>query len=58
MAAIRVAHLASIQVFADATARDAFTSYEEGDMCYVIGVGLQVYKSGTWETIALVSDLS
>lgn len=59
MAAIRVVHLAGIQVFADTTARDAFeTTWEDGDLCVVLDTGLCLRKAGVWEVIALVSDLA
>lgn len=58
MAAIRVTHLASIQVFATEQDRDDFTEWEDGDMAYVVGVGLTIFKTDTWEVIALVSDLA
>jgi hypothetical protein len=59
MAAIRVTHLAGVQVFADTTARDTFeTTWENGDMCVVLDTGLCIRLNGAWEVIALVSDLS
>jgi hypothetical protein len=38
-------------VFADATARDAaLTSPQEGDKCYVTGLGEQNYNGASWDT--------
>jgi hypothetical protein len=59
MAAIRVTHLAGVQVFATTTDRDAFeATWEDGDICVVLDTGLCLRKAGVWEVIALVSDLS
>ena len=58
MAAIRVTHLAGVQVFATTADRDAFeTTWENGDLCVVLDTGLCLRKAGVWEVIALVSDL-
>lgn len=47
-----MAHITSIPVFADATARDAIVGYEDGDMAYLTGVGLTVYRGSAWVAIA------
>jgi hypothetical protein len=38
----------TIKTFADATARDAITGWDEGDLAYVLSVGLTVYDGAAW----------
>jgi hypothetical protein len=43
-----------IVVYPSAEARDALTDWEEGDIVYVIGVGLTYWDGSAWQVLAVV----
>lgn len=53
-----MAQITSIPVFADETARDAIVGWDEGDIIYVVGVGLEFYDGEAWQTVATLADLA
>lgn len=46
---------ASIAVYPSEEARDAITDWDEGDIVYVIGVGLTYWDGSAWQVVAVVA---
>lgn len=51
-----MAHV-SIITMASEVARDAIVGWDEGDMVYVIGVGLTFYDGAAWQILARIADI-
>lgn len=53
-----MAHISSIPIFADSTARDAIVGWDEGDHVYILGVGMTVYDGAAWQSVASGAGIS